>query len=212
MQSITNIQIFKDGTFLFPLDGKYYPESDYLRTAIEDEKVRWLANCVTKYRHSKIVSWNRMWGKGRRGDAYRTAANFGDYEEEKTKVNNRAKRQMIRKCYPLFISLGVDATHFAELQNTDWETIAVANKFLEGKVEIPVYAEKSDKRLKRNKMESIFTDESFMPFGEHKGKKMANVPDDYLLWCYKTFTNWKYPAVKKYIEDNMDVLKSKVKK
>jgi uncharacterized protein (DUF3820 family) len=26
------------------------------------------------------------------------------------------------------------------------------------------------------------TDESLMPWGKHKGEKMANVPPEYLLW------------------------------
>lgn len=28
------------------------------------------------------------------------------------------------------------------------------------------------------------TDISLMPFGKHKGEKMANVPPEYLLWLY----------------------------
>ena len=27
-------------------------------------------------------------------------------------------------------------------------------------------------------------DKSIMPFGEHKGKELANVPDDYLRWFW----------------------------
>lgn len=32
------------------------------------------------------------------------------------------------------------------------------------------------------------TDESLMPFGKHKGEKMANVPASYLLWLYDEYT------------------------
>ncbi|WP_372776487.1 putative quorum-sensing-regulated virulence factor [Mangrovibacterium sp.] len=47
-------------------------------------------------------------------------------------------------------------------------------------------------------------DNSPMPFGIHKGKAMANVPDNYLIWLYKE--GKCKGAVKAYIEDNADVL------
>ena len=53
-------------------------------------------------------------------------------------------------------------------------------------------------------------DEDLMPFGKHKGEKMANVPADYLMWLYDN--NKCYGNVKKYIEDNLDVLKDEIKK
>lgn len=53
------------------------------------------------------------------------------------------------------------------------------------------------------------TDESIMPFGKHKGTKLANVPADYLLFCYQTY---KLSApLKKYIEDNMDSIKQEIR-
>lgn len=48
-------------------------------------------------------------------------------------------------------------------------------------------------------------DNSIMPWGVHKGKKMANVPDDYLVWIYDN--NKCSGEVRKYIEDNLDSLK-----
>lgn len=30
-----------------------------------------------------------------------------------------------------------------------------------------------------------FNDESIMPFGIHKGKALANIPDHYLKWLYE---------------------------
>lgn len=53
---------------------------------------------------------------------------------------------------------------------------------------------------------TTLTDESLMPFGIHEGKKMANVPDSYLNYLY--INNKTTPAVKAYILDNMDSLKS----
>ena len=49
------------------------------------------------------------------------------------------------------------------------------------------------------------TDESPMPFGKHKNKKMIDVPASYLLFLFEE--NKCNKEVKEYIEDNMDVLK-----
>ena len=49
------------------------------------------------------------------------------------------------------------------------------------------------------------TDESLMPFGQHKGKKLVNVPDTYLMWLYEN--NKAHGDLKEYIEDNLDVIK-----
>lgn len=48
-------------------------------------------------------------------------------------------------------------------------------------------------------------DNSLMPWGKHKGEKLANVPDKYLLWLYKE--KKATGDVLDYIEDNMDVIK-----
>lgn len=54
------------------------------------------------------------------------------------------------------------------------------------------------------------TDESLMPWGKHRGTKMANVPASYLLWCY---TNGKCSyEVSKYVQENYDVLNEEVKR
>lgn len=46
-------------------------------------------------------------------------------------------------------------------------------------------------------------DNTPMPFGEHKGEKLANVPADYLIWLYRQGT---IIGLMRYIEDNEDVL------
>ena len=51
-------------------------------------------------------------------------------------------------------------------------------------------------------------DNSLMPFGKHKGVKMANVPESYLIWLYENSNI--YGELKQYIEDNLDVLKSEI--
>lgn len=61
------------------------------------------------------------------------------------------------------------------------------------------------------------TDESLMPFGKHKGEKMANVPASYLLWIYDEWTlpnprfGFVHKEVKAYIEENLDALKKEIK-
>ncbi|WP_071146711.1 putative quorum-sensing-regulated virulence factor [Bacteroides ihuae] len=62
------------------------------------------------------------------------------------------------------------------------------------------------------------TDESLMPFGKYKGKKMANVPASYLMWLYDEWTlpNPRFGSinreVKEYIEDNLDVIQEEIKR
>lgn len=51
----------------------------------------------------------------------------------------------------------------------------------------------------------ILTDESLMPGnGVHKGKRMKDVPADYLLWCRENARASK--SVNAYISDNYDAL------
>ena len=54
-----------------------------------------------------------------------------------------------------------------------------------------------------------YTDESTMLFGKYKGEKLANVPASYLLWLHEQ--NIPKNDLKKYIEDNMEVLKADIK-
>lgn len=51
-------------------------------------------------------------------------------------------------------------------------------------------------------------DKSIMPFGAHKGKQLDQVPDSYLRWLYEN--NKAFGDLKKYIEENADVLKIKL--
>lgn len=58
------------------------------------------------------------------------------------------------------------------------------------------------KILKRS---DVLHDDDEMPYGKHKGTKMANVPSDYLLWLYD---NDKCSGkVLSYIEVNLDALR-----
>lgn len=57
-------------------------------------------------------------------------------------------------------------------------------------------------------MEKI-TDNSLMPYGKYKGKKMANLPASYLLWMYRNDKLFK--ALEVYVEENMDALEKEEK-
>lgn len=119
--------LFSGSNVFCPICLNYFPESEFLKTVFADERTRWLANMVTHYRHTHITSWNKCWGYG--GRYYRTGW-FGDYDEEKEKVNERAKRQIIRKCTKYLIFNVITVDHFLELQNTSSETVELATKKL----------------------------------------------------------------------------------
>lgn len=57
-------------------------------------------------------------------------------------------------------------------------------------------------------MEKI-TDNSLMPYGKYKGKKMANISASYLLWMYRNDKLFK--ALEVYVEENMDALEKEEK-
>lgn len=115
--------------FFCSVCGNYFPESKYLAEHIEDEKVRYLANMVTHMRHTHIKSWNKMWEGG--GGGVVQSAHFGDYDDEKKKVNERQKRNLIRKSKDFLKAHGINSAHFLQLQENDEKTIALAKKVLD---------------------------------------------------------------------------------
>jgi uncharacterized protein (DUF3820 family) len=56
-------------------------------------------------------------------------------------------------------------------------------------------------------MPKQLTDSDLMPFGMHEGKMMINVPEDYLIWLYRSAKCT--PDLKAYIEDSIDERKLK---
>jgi len=50
-------------------------------------------------------------------------------------------------------------------------------------------------------------DDSIITFGMYKGNKLANVPNDYLLYIYNK--GWAKDDLKKYIKANMDSIDPK---
>ena len=52
------------------------------------------------------------------------------------------------------------------------------------------------------------TDESKMPYGKHKGTKMADVPADYLMYCYDN--NLMSTLVRLYVEEYYDAIQKEL--
>ena len=55
----------------------------------------------------------------------------------------------------------------------------------------------------------MLTDKSIMPSGKHKGKKMEDIPADYLLWIYEN--NACSKEVSFYIHENLDTIKEEIR-
>lgn len=112
-----------------PICGKHFVPSEYLAKIFADNaKAQFIANLVTHYRHEHITSWNKCWGEN--GNYYRRGW-FRDYEKEKQRVNEQAKRQIIRKATDALLKLGITSEYFKFLQNTDEKTMALAVKKLD---------------------------------------------------------------------------------
>lgn len=57
-----------------------------------------------------------------------------------------------------------------------------------------------------------YTDETLMPFGKHKGTKLANVPASYLLWWNDNCKRDDWRDLQAYIKENQQVLEKEAKK
>ncbi|GAT35602.1 putative quorum-sensing-regulated virulence factor [Terrimicrobium sacchariphilum] len=53
---------------------------------------------------------------------------------------------------------------------------------------------------------SALTDEDPMPFGKHKGKRMADVPASYFVWLKEQ--GCSHPGVSGYIQNSWAAIKS----
>lgn len=114
---------------LCPICNSYFETSHFLNEAIEGEHTRWLANMVTHYRHNHITSWNNMWG--RNGNYYRNRwCDNISYDELKIDFNERAKRQILRKCKSYLIENKFTTDHVKQLEHSDIKTIHLYEKIL----------------------------------------------------------------------------------
>lgn len=113
-----------------PLCDSCFDGSTYLKDVFDDVPTLWLANMVTHYRHNHITSWNKMWGD--HGFYYRQAAHYDDmnYEDRKSEINERAKRQIVRKAAPYLRDNNVTIKTFEKLQGTTEATLQVVRKYL----------------------------------------------------------------------------------
>lgn len=64
---------------------------------------------------------------------------------------------------------------------------------------------------------SLINDDHIMPFGKHTGKRLGDIPDDYLIWLYGELNKTRklYVDQKKvwsYLVDNIDAIKNNLKK
>ena len=112
----------KYGSEKCPICGEEFIFSEYLHNAILNPKTRLIANLITHYRHNHQASWNKSchyisqkWGE----DAYQKAKN--DH-------NNRAKRQILRKCEKWIIENKITESNFTELQYNDSKTCELIAK------------------------------------------------------------------------------------
>lgn len=56
----------------------------------------------------------------------------------------------------------------------------------------------------------MFTDNTPMPWGKHKGQALANVPDSYLKWLHET--GKAHGDLKRYIESNLASINTNIHK
>jgi len=112
-----------DGGVFCPLCGTRFSPSEYLCTVFQNPKINWLAQMVCHYRHNHIEYYDNGVG---------FQASIGQHEVFKHLVNERIKRQIIRKCQAYMKRLGLKARDLKELQGTTEETLALAGQLLEG--------------------------------------------------------------------------------
>lgn len=53
----------------------------------------------------------------------------------------------------------------------------------------------------------LLNEHSPMPYGKYKGRKIRDVPADYLLWLY--YNDRASPSIKQYIEENIEDLENR---
>ena len=93
----------------------------------DDPKTKYISNLVKHYREYHITSWNKIFKKY--GHEYRGTW-FKGIEFEKSKYNNRSKRQIIRKVHPVLKEMGIEPIHFERLKDTDQKTMELVHRFL----------------------------------------------------------------------------------
>lgn len=130
--SAPSTAVGEDGTVFCPLCNAWQRRSEYLGTVFplpDRWREYWIATMTSHYRHIHVSYYNRWVGYHGR---------YRSYEGFKHEVNERAKRQLIRKSAKFLRGLGIGAEHFDALQGTTPETRRLAMKMLgHGRAELP---------------------------------------------------------------------------
>lgn len=105
-----------------PLCNKEFKFSSHLNVVIPNEKTRLVANLITHYRHEHQKSWESQYKYISRH------YDNGVYEKAKCEHNNRAKRQILKKCKEWIAENNITMENFLELQDNDEKTIELINK------------------------------------------------------------------------------------
>ncbi len=111
---------FNDKFIYCPVCDKLVCGSNYLFSVFHrDEKLNWLANIITHFRHNHHSMYNEI---------CRTHyVNLGKYYNSiKAEINEGIKRKIIINHAEFLIKIGVTSSHFAKLQNTKPKTIELA--------------------------------------------------------------------------------------
>lgn len=125
-----------EGLVYCPLCNSFFAPSAYLNSVfIDNPKVNYLAHLTMHYRHRHIRYYNRWVGYHSR---------YRDYDSFKIEVNNRAKRNILRKCKKFLREHKFTVQDFVRLRHTDQKTLDLAHKILGG---TPVYLDKPKKRV-----------------------------------------------------------------
>ena len=126
---MTQVRPFAGSNFYCPICKQYEKESAYLRSVFpEHPRTRYLANLITHYRHSHITSYNKSYGYGSGAYATKSLQNYASWEEFKSDINERAKRQYARKAGAYFKKWGIGVSQVRRLQGTTPETLSVWKK------------------------------------------------------------------------------------
>lgn len=113
--------LISDNYFFCPLCKTVELKSDYLEIQFsKDSKTEWLANMITHLRHHHTQYYDN-------GVGYMSAYR-GEYEEFKNLVNERQKRNLIRKAFPFLIKNKISIEHFKNLKGTEEKTLELYEK------------------------------------------------------------------------------------
>lgn len=115
-----------------PICGKDFKSSEYLNEVfMNNDRARWLANMIMHYRHDHLKSWDKTWSRGYyyRGNSFGNHKGY-DYDKAKKEVNERAKRQILRKAKDFMVNNNFTVGDVKALNGTTSKTIELYNKHL----------------------------------------------------------------------------------